>query len=102
MKSLIIVDYLCFFQFHFFPQQTEVPLIPMKDFFKYQKERLSDFSGSHDAASFMQPVNSRMNVFIQKMSETATQITFATERDIAGYFWKGNNRIIYVSRLKGR
>jgi Tol biopolymer transport system component len=29
------------------------------------------------------------------------QVTFATERDIAGYFWKGNNRIIYVQDSKG-
>ena len=52
--------------------------------------------------SFMQPVNARMNVFIQKIGEEEiTQVTFATERDIAGYFWKGNNRIIYVQDSKG-
>jgi Tol biopolymer transport system component len=102
MKSTLVIGLLMLFTISLLPQQSEVPLIPMKDFFKNAEKRGYQISPDGDYLSFMQPVNSRMNVFIQKIGEeTAVQVTFATERDIAGYFWKGNNRIIYVQDSKG-
>lgn len=102
MKKLIILGLLMIFTAPAFPQQTEVPLIPMKDFFRNVERRGYQISPDGDYLSFMQPVNARMNVFVQKIGEEkATQVTFATERDIAGYFWKGNNRIIYIQDSKG-
>jgi len=102
MKQLIISGLIMLFNVSLFSQQTEVPLIPMKDFFRNAEKRSFQISPDGNYLSFMQPVNSRMNVFVQKIGEeTVTQVTFATERDIAGYFWKGNNRIIYVQDSKG-
>lgn len=102
MKQLIISGLLMLFTVSLFPQQNEVPLIPMKDFFRNAEKRNFQISPDGNFLSFMQPVNSRMNVFVQKIGEeTVTQVTFATERDIAGYFWKGNNRIIYIQDSKG-
>lgn len=102
MKQLIIFGLFMIFTVQLFSQQSEVPLIPMKDFFKNAEKRGYQISPDGDYLSFMQPVNTRMNVFVQKIGEEkVTQVTFATERDIAGYFWKGNNRIIYVQDSKG-
>ncbi len=102
MKKLILAGLLMFSSISLFAQQSEVPLIPMKDFFRNAEKRSYQISPDGDYLSFMQPVNARMNVFVQKIGEEkTTQITFATERDIAGYFWKGNNRIIYVQDTKG-
>ncbi|MBK7632046.1 MAG: S9 family peptidase [Ignavibacteriales bacterium] len=102
MKKLTIIGLLMLFAVPIFAQQDEVPLIPMKDFFRNVEKRSYQISPDGDYLSFMQPVNSRMNVFVQKIGEDkTTQITFATERDIAGYFWKGNNRIIYIQDSKG-
>ncbi len=102
MKHLIISGLIMIFTVSLFSQQTEVPLIPMKDFFRNPEKRSFQISPDGNFLSFMQPVNSRMNVFIQKIGEEeTTQVTFATERDIAGYFWKGNNRIIYIQDSKG-
>lgn len=102
MKQLIISGLIMLFTVSLFPQQTEVPLIPMKDFFRNAEKRSFQISPDGNYLSFMQSVNARMNVFVQKIGEEAvTQVTFATERDIAGYFWKGNNRIIYVQDSKG-
>lgn len=85
-----------------FAQQYEVPLIPMKDFFRNAEKRSYQISPDGNYLSFMQPWNTRMNVFVQKIGEeNATQVTFATERDIAGYFWKGNDRIVYFQDTKG-
>jgi dipeptidyl aminopeptidase/acylaminoacyl peptidase len=82
--------------------KTEVPLIPMKDFFKNPEKRSYSISPNGEYLSWMQPWESRMNVFVQKIGEEeVAQVTFATERDIAGYFWKGNSRIIYIQDTKG-
>jgi len=49
----------------------------------------------------MQPWKNRMNVHVQKIGEESEiQVTSATERDIAGFMWAGNERIAYV-RDKG-
>jgi dipeptidyl aminopeptidase/acylaminoacyl peptidase len=102
MKKLTIIGLLMLFTASIFGQAGEVPLIPMKDFFRNAEKRSYQISPDGDYLSFMQPVNSRMNVFIQKIGEDkTTQVTFATERDISGYFWKGNNRIIYIQDSKG-
>lgn len=102
MKQKIFIGFIMLFAASIFAQQSNVPLIPMKDFFRNVERRGYQISPDGDYLSFMQPVNSRMNVFVQKIGEeTSTQVTFATERDIAGYFWKGNNRIIYVQDSKG-
>ncbi len=102
MKKLTIIGLLMLFALPIIAQQGEVPIIPMKDFFRNVEKRSYQISPDGDYLSFMQPVNSRMNVFIQKIGEDkTTQVTFATERDIAGYFWKGNNRIIYIQDSKG-
>ncbi|MDP2362592.1 MAG: S9 family peptidase, partial [Ignavibacteria bacterium] len=102
MKKLTIIGLFMLITASVFAQAGEVPLIPMKDFFRNVERRGYQISPDGDYLSFMQPVNSRMNVFVQKIGEEkSTQVTFATERDIAGYFWKGNNRVIYVQDSKG-
>ncbi|OGU78316.1 MAG: peptidase [Ignavibacteria bacterium RBG_16_35_7] len=74
----------------------------MEDFFRNPEKRSFQISPDGDYLAWLQPWNTRMNVFIQKIGEEeTTQVTFATERDIAGYFWKGNNRIIYIQDTKG-
>jgi Tol biopolymer transport system component len=102
MKKLTILGLFMLITASVFAQAGEVPLFPMIDFFRNVERRGYQISPDGDYLSFMQPVNSRMNVFVQKIGEEkSTQVTFATERDIAGYFWKGNNRIIYVQDSKG-
>jgi len=82
--------------------KEEIPLIPMKDFFRNPDKRSYSISPDGEYLSWMQPWETRMNVFVQKIGkEEISQVTFAKERDIAGYFWKGNDRIIYVQDTKG-
>jgi dipeptidyl aminopeptidase/acylaminoacyl peptidase len=38
-----------------------------------------------------------MNIFIKEMDkDSATRITSVTDRDIAGYFWANDNRLVYL------
>ena len=77
-------------------------LIPLRDFFKNPEK--GGFQVSPDGArfSFVQPYQRRMNVFVQsRQGGPAVRVTSETERDIAGYFWKGSNRIVYLKDFKG-
>ncbi len=50
----------------------------------------------------MMPWQNRLNVFVQKIGEEkSNRITAAVERDIAGYFWKNNERIVYIQDKGG-
>lgn len=94
-------------------QDTKMPntntenKIPMRDFFK-NPER-TDFQVSRNAQyiAYLKPWNSRMNVFVQKLSSNhlpegpEKQITFLKDRDIAGYFWKGDDTILYSRDFGG-
>lgn len=83
-------------------QTNDIPLIPMKDFFKNPEKRSFQISPDGNYLSWMQPWQTRMNVFVQKIGEEdVKQVTFGTERDLAGYFWKGNDRIVYTQDTKG-
>lgn len=80
----------------------EVPLIPMKDFFKNPEKTAFQISPNGEYLSFMMPWESRLNVYVQKIGDKeAKRLTSATERDIAGYFWANNERIAYVQDKGG-
>ena len=75
----------------------EVPQIPVEDFFK--NPEMSSFQISPDGKhySYTAPWENRMNIFVKEVgSENATRITEQKDRDIAGYFWANDNRIVYL------
>ncbi|MBO6516150.1 MAG: S9 family peptidase [Bacteroidia bacterium] len=83
-------------------QEVEVPEIPMKDFFKNPEKTGYSISPDGKYFAFMAPVDQRMNVFVQEVgSEEAKQLTSEKDRDIAGFFWKGNDRILYMKDEAG-
>lgn len=69
----------------------------VEDFFKTPDR--SNFSISRDGThyAFLGPYERRKNIFVQKIGEQeVTQITFEKERDIPGFGWANNNRLIYI------
>jgi len=78
------------------------PLIPMKDFFRNPVKVAYSISPNGEYLAFMQPWEKRLNVFVEKIgSGQATRVTSAKARDIAGYAWKGDNRIVYIQDTGG-
>lgn len=76
--------------------------IPLRDFFRNPEQ--AEFQISPDGAnlSFMQPYQRRMNVFVQpRAGGEAVRVTDETERDVAGHFWKGPRRIVYLKDFRG-
>jgi dipeptidyl aminopeptidase/acylaminoacyl peptidase len=87
------------------PPATPTPgpkLIPLRDFFRNPEKSRFQVSPDGNSISFMQPYRSRMNVFVQpRAGGEAVRVTSETERDVAGYFWKGPGRIVYRKDFKG-
>ena len=74
----------------------------VEDFFRNPEKAYFKISPAGDYFSFLAPYKNRMNIFIQKIGDTsAIRITNSLDRDIAGYFWANNNRILYLKDLRG-
>jgi dipeptidyl aminopeptidase/acylaminoacyl peptidase len=84
------------------PKQYEV-----RDFFRNAERTAFNISPDGKTLSFMQPYESRLNIFVQgldakgKPQGEPKRLTSETARDIAGYFWKGNQNLLYVKDFGG-
>lgn len=85
-----------------FVHAEPAPLIPMRDFFRNPETSGYDLSPDGTHLAFMKPWKSRMNVHVQKIgSEEVTRVTNAEERDIAGFAWASDSRIIFIQDTGG-
>ena len=88
------------------PQAADAPTrakrIPLRDFFRNPEQSRFQVSPDGNAIAFMQPYQTRMNVFVRpRAGGPAVRVTNETERDVAGYFWKGSRRIVFLKDFKG-
>ncbi|MFA5010386.1 MAG: S9 family peptidase [Ignavibacteria bacterium] len=101
MKKLILFN-LAIFMLVSFALNAQVREIPLKDFFKNPEKTGYQISPDGNYFSFLAPWESRLNIFVQKIGDNdAVRITSAKERDITSYFWKGNNKIMYLQDKAG-
>lgn len=93
------------------PQQAAAP-IPLRDFFRSPERAYYRLSKSGQWMSFMQPAvgdggsAKRMNLFVQafdgkQLVGEPRQLTRESARDIGGYFWKGDDTLLYVKDFGG-
>ncbi len=76
--------------------------IPLRDFFRNPEKSGFQVSPDGNSISFVQPYRNRLNVFVQpRAGGPALRVTSETERDVAGYTWKGSRRIVYLKDFKG-
>jgi dipeptidyl aminopeptidase/acylaminoacyl peptidase len=84
-----------------FPSK-EVRQIPLEDFFRNPDQSSYQISPNGEYFSFTAPYERRMNIFVQKIGEESSiRLTSDTLRDIAGYLWAGNDRILYLKDTGG-
>ncbi|MEB2399053.1 MAG: S9 family peptidase [Alcaligenaceae bacterium] len=84
---------------------------PVQDFFRNPDRGFFRLSDDGALLAYMEPVSiggspARMNVFVQALDGStpvgeARRLTSETERDIAQYFWKGSDTIIYEKDFNG-
>jgi dipeptidyl aminopeptidase/acylaminoacyl peptidase len=80
----------------------EISLIPLRDFFRNPEKAGYSLSPEGEYFAFLAPWENRLNIFIQKFGETeAKRITSVTDRDLVGYFWASNERIVYARDQAG-
>lgn len=84
------------------PTPEKAPVIAMEDFFRNPEKTAFRLSPNGEFFSYLAPWEKRLNVFVQKVgADSAIRITSETARDIAGYLWKGNNRILFLKDTGG-
>jgi dipeptidyl aminopeptidase/acylaminoacyl peptidase len=78
------------------------PPIPLRDFFRNPQTTGYELSPSGALIGFLKPVDSRLNIFVQpKSGGEAKQITQVKDRDIRGFFWKGDKYLLYLKDNAG-
>jgi len=74
----------------------------VEDFFRNPESTGFQLSQKGDYLAYAGPYERRQNIFVQPVDGgDPVRITSETERDIAGYFWANNNRIVYVKDSGG-
>ena len=74
---------------------------PLRDFFKNPEQSSFRISPDGKALGFMQPYETRMNIFVQPIDKVGTKegikrVTSETARDISGYFFKTAYQVLYA------
>jgi dipeptidyl aminopeptidase/acylaminoacyl peptidase len=96
-KQIITFSVIIGLMFSAFGLNAQTKEIPLENFFKNPEKSGYQISPDGKYFSFLAPFENRMNIFIQKVGKTkSTQITFEKDRDIAGYFWANENRILFL------
>lgn len=76
--------------------------IPLEDFFKNPEKTAYTLSPNGAYFAFLAPYKNRKNIFVQKVGENSSQqITKVTDRDLSGFFWGNDDRLIYVRDFDG-
>ncbi len=81
---------------------VEIKEIALEDFFK--NPEMSSFQISPDGKyySYLAPYEKRMNLHVRSIESNETiRITEQLDRDIAGYFWANDNRLVYLKDDNG-
>ncbi len=78
------------------------PELPLETFFRNPERVGYQISPDGSHFSYMAPWESRRNIFVQRVgSDEAVRITSETERDLAGYFWANDHRLLYLKDTGG-
>ena len=76
--------------------------IPLRDFFKNPDQAGHALSPDGQYLAWLAPWQSRRNIYVRPLAGgPATRVTAETARDIAGFGWKGSNRLIYAKDFGG-
>ncbi|MDL2296488.1 S9 family peptidase [Bacteroidales bacterium OttesenSCG-928-C03] len=84
------------------PKVEKAPVVALEDFFRNPERSSFQISPDGQYFSYTAPYERRMNIFIQKIGESESiRLTSETERNIFGYFWANNNRILFLKDTGG-
>ncbi len=70
--------------------------IPVREFFRNPERTNFQISPDGKTLSFTQPVERRLNLYVQPIGGEAKQVTAVADRDIRQYFWKGDDYLLFL------
>ena len=77
-------------------------MIPLEDFFRKPQRTQLRLSPSGRYLAWLEPWERRLNLVVQDLATGETRrVTGATERDLAGFFWASDERLVYVQDQGG-
>ncbi len=77
-------------------------MIPLEDFFRKPQRLTLRLSPSGARVAWLEPWDRRLNLFVQELETgRTTRVTASTERDLAGFFWASDSRLVYVQDRGG-
>lgn len=81
---------------------SKVRKIPIENFFKMPQQTALKISPNGDYISYMKPYKNRLNVFIKNIDlGEEIRVTDCEDRNISGYIFANNNRIVYAKDNDG-
>ena len=102
MKNFKLLIMLLMLAFTACNQAKKADPVPLEDFFKNPEKTAFQLSPSGDYFSYLAPFENRLNVFVQAVNGSdSIRITSETDRDIAGYIWASNKRLLYLKDTGG-
>ncbi|WP_434629601.1 prolyl oligopeptidase family serine peptidase [Chromobacterium sp. CV08] len=75
--------------------------IPLRDFFRTPEQSNFTVSPNGDSVAFLAPWESRRNIVVRRPGKPDQRVTSIKDRDLSGYFWKGNDRLVYTKDSGG-
>jgi len=77
-------------------------VIPLEDFFRKPDKIMLRLSPDGRRVAWMEPWKRRLNVVVRDLDSGRTRrVTSATERDVSGYVWANDERLVYVQDSGG-
>ena len=79
-------------------------LIPLEDFFRNSERTSFQLSPDGRHLAYLAPYENRMNVYVRQLGDAADQplrVTEETARDVAGYCWADNERLLFMKDVGG-
>lgn len=76
--------------------------IELRDFFRNPSQNNLNLSPNGKLLAWLAPYKNRMNIHLMEIGkEEVTRLTHVEDRDISGYFWASDDRILYVRDFGG-
>jgi dipeptidyl aminopeptidase/acylaminoacyl peptidase len=77
-------------------------MIPLEDFFRKPERVMLRLSPNGKQLAYLEPHRRRLNLVVRDLATGETRrVTDATERDIGGFIWANDERLIYVQDRGG-
>ena len=82
--------------------QEPAKQVPLKDFFRNAEQTYFQLSPDGKNIAMLMPYEKRLNIHVQAVgSKDIKRLTGVTDRDISQYFWKGNDRLLFIKDFGG-